>query len=135
MDVYAFRLGFVVIHLNNRCTDLTPCQQLAPRNIIGAVNVDEIDVKMIPKPVIHCESVGVVNAGDMRDIKVTIPIPKHDITFESVGPQINADADIKIVPKLDIHFKRIGVTNTDDMDTKISPKLIDSPTLEFGECS
>jgi hypothetical protein len=99
------------------------------------VNAVEMDVKMIPKPAIHCESVGVVNADETRDIEVTIPIPKHDIPFESIGAEINADVDIKIVPKRDIHCKRMGATNADDVDTKISPEFIDSPTLEFGECS
>ena len=40
--------------------------------------------------------------------------------------------DIKVIPKLDIHFKRMGATNTDDVDTKISPELIDGPTLNLG---
>ena len=102
---------------------------------MGPVNAAETDVKMISKPVIDCESVGVVNADEMPEIKVTIPVPEHDIPFESVGAEINADVDIKIVPELDIHCKRLGATNTDDVDTKIIPELVDSPTLQSGECS
>ena len=99
------------------------------------MNAAETDVKMISKPVIDCEIVGVVNADEVLEIKVTVPVPEHDIPFESVGAEMNADVNIKIVPKLDIHCKRIGATNTDDVDTKIIPELIDSPTLQSGECS
>ena len=80
------------VTVHNKCIDLTPCQQLAPGIISGnAMKAVEMDVKMIPKAAIHCESVGVVIAGETRDIEVTIPIPKHDIPFESIGAEINAD--------------------------------------------